>query len=181
MIRDHPPPSSFLPAAKEALFLLLMATGIRVDDVYKLSEDFSVEKGSMIIPFVEKRKCKVKGVWTSTIRISAYPGNERLCPINALLLYSRFAVFKREKDEKALFMSSTGSRAAKPTLAGWVKSLLAKAGSKATAHSCRAASTSHALLRNISIDVILLIPLFKVFTITVMITKFTHVRTCREE
>jgi site-specific recombinase XerD len=155
MIRDRSPPSEFLPAAKEALFLFLMATGLRVDDVFKLSEDFSVEKGIMIIPFVEKRKCKVKGTWTSSVRVSAYPGNERLCPINAILLYSTFAVFKRASDEKALFISSTGSRAAKATLAGWVKNILADAGINATAHSCRAASTSHAFLRNISVDVIL--------------------------
>jgi site-specific recombinase XerD len=155
MIRDRPPPSSFLPAAKEALFLLLMATGLRVDDVFKLSEDFSVENGTMIIPFLKKRKCKVKGVWTATVRISAYTGSERLCPLNAILLYSTFAVFKREKDEKALFVSSTGSRAAKPTLAGWVKSLLSDAGIDATAHSCRAASTSNAFLRNVSVDTIM--------------------------
>jgi integrase len=155
MIRDRPPPSDFLPAAKEALFLLLMATGLRVDDVFKLSEDFTVQRGIMIIPFVEKRKCKVKGIWTSSVCLSAYPGNERLCPINAILLYSTFAVFKRSKNEKALFVSSTGSRAAKATLAGWVKDLLSQAGINATAHSCRAASTSHAFLRNISVDIIM--------------------------
>jgi site-specific recombinase XerD len=155
MIRDRAPPSSFLPSAKEALFLLLMATGFRVDDVWKLSEDFQVTNGVLVIPFIEKRKCKVKGVWTSAARISSYPGNDRLCPITALLLYSTFSVFVREPGEKALFVSSRGKRAAVATLAGWVRDILAEAGIHAPAHSCRSASTSHAFARKVPIDVIM--------------------------
>jgi protein-tyrosine-phosphatase len=85
----------------------------------------------------------------------AYTGSERLCPINALLLYSTFAVFKRVPNEKALFVSSCGTRAAKATLAGWVRDLLLEAGIQAPAHSCRAASTSHAFVRKMDIVVIL--------------------------
>jgi site-specific recombinase XerD len=155
MIRDRAPPSSFLPAAREALFLLLMATGMRVDDMYKMSEDFDVVSGTLVIPFIEKRKCKVKGVWTASARVSSYPGNERLCPINALLLYATFAVFKRVPGEKALFISSLGKRAARATLAGWATDVLSEAGIQAPAHSCRSASTSHAFARKMSIDVIL--------------------------
>jgi site-specific recombinase XerD len=155
MIRDRPPPSSFLPAAKEAVFLLLMATGMRVDDVFKMGEDFEVFNGTLVIPFIQKRKCKVKGVWTSSARVASYPGNERLCPITALLLYSTYAVFTRVPGEKALFVSSRGQKAAVATLAGWVKDILLEAGIKAPAHSCRSASTSHAFARQMPIDVIL--------------------------
>jgi integrase len=143
------------PAAKEALFLLLMATGMRVDDMFKMGENFEVHGGTLVIPFLEKRKCKVKGVWTSSARISSYPGNERLCPINALLLYATFAVFVRTPGEKALFISSRGRRAAVATLAGWVTDILLEAGIQAPAHSCRSASTSHAFARKVSIDTIM--------------------------
>jgi integrase len=155
MIRDRAPPSSFLPAAQEALFLLMMATGMRVDDFYKMGDDFEVNNGVLTIPFVEKRKCKVGGVWTSSARVLAYPGSERICPLNALLLYSTFAVFKREPSEKALFVSSRGKRAAKATMAGWIRDILREAGIEAPAHSCRSASTSHAFMRNMDIDLIL--------------------------
>jgi hypothetical protein len=65
LICDRAPPSSFLPAAQEALFLLLMATGMR-DDFFKMGDDFEVNAGVLTIPFLEKRKCKVRGMWTSS-------------------------------------------------------------------------------------------------------------------
>jgi site-specific recombinase XerD len=155
MIRDRPPPSDFLSAAKEALFLILMATGLRVDDAFKLGDDFTLENGEFVIPFLEKRKCPIKKKWTANQRISSYPGNERLCPGNALLLYATFSVPKRVPGEKFLFISSTGSRAAKGTLSRWVKDILCEAGISATGGSCRSATTSAAFLRNIPIDIIL--------------------------
>ncbi len=154
-IRDKAHPKDFLEAAREAAFLLLMATGLRVSDLFLLSEDFSLENGVFTIPFLGKRKCKIKGRWTTEQRISAYPGSERLCPINAILLYATFSVPVRVPGEKALFISSTGRRAAKATIGGWVRNLLSEAGISATAGSCRSASTSAAFLRKMNIDVIL--------------------------
>jgi site-specific recombinase XerD len=155
MIRDRAHPSEFLAAAREALFLLLMATGIRVDDVYKLGEDFRWENGIFVIPFLGKRKCKINGVWTAEQRLAPYPGNDRLCPINALLLYATFSVPIRVPTEKALFVSSTGQAASKGTLGRWVKDILHEAGIQAPAGSCRSASTSAAFARKLPIDVIL--------------------------
>jgi site-specific recombinase XerD len=155
MIRDRAPPADFLPSAREALFLILMATGMRVDDAFKLGDDFSLENGDFVIPFLEKRKCPIKKKWTANQRISSYPGNGRLCPGNALLLYATFSVPIRVPGEKFLFISKTGKRASKATLARWVRDILFEAGISATAGSCRSATTSAAFLRKIPIEVIM--------------------------
>jgi hypothetical protein len=132
-----------------------MATRIRVDDIFKLSENFSLSDGVLIIPFAQKRKCKIKRVWTIEQQISCYPGNERLCPVSALLLYSTFAVFQRKENDEALFISSLGKKVSKATLARWVRDILLEAGIQAPAGSCRSASSSAAFLRSVPIDVIL--------------------------
>jgi site-specific recombinase XerD len=155
MIRDRAHPKSFLIAAKESLFLLLMATGCRVDDAMKMGKDFAWENGVFVIPFIEKRKCKVKGEWTSVQRVLPYSGSGRICPVNALLLYSTFAVSVQKADENALFVSSTGKKAAKATLAGWIRDILREAGIQAPAGSCRSAATSNAHMRDIPIDQIM--------------------------
>jgi site-specific recombinase XerD len=155
MIRDRAHPTDFLSAAREAVFLLLMATGIRVDGVHKLGEDFKLENGVFVIPFLGKRKRKIKGVWTAEQRIAQYPGNERLCPVNALMLYATFSVPIRQQGEKALFVSSTGKAASKDMLGRWVKDILHEANIHAPAGSCRLASTSAAFARKVSIDVIM--------------------------
>jgi site-specific recombinase XerD len=131
MIRDRPHPTTFLAAAREALFLLLMATGCRVDYALKMGKDFCWEREEFVIPYLVPRKCKVKGQWTRVQRIAQYSGSGRICPINAILLYSTFAVSVQKADEPALFVSSTGSKAAKATLARWVRDLLHEAGIKA--------------------------------------------------
>jgi site-specific recombinase XerD len=155
MIQDRPPPADFLSAAREALFLILMATGLRVGDAFLLGNDFSLSNGTFIIPFIGKRKRKIKGRWSTEQKISSYSGSERLCPGNALLLYATFSVTVRVPGEEALFISSTGRRAAKATLGGWVKDILFDAGISATAGSCRSAATSAAFLRKIPVDTIL--------------------------
>jgi hypothetical protein len=132
-----------------------MATRIRVDDIFKLSENFSLSNGVLIIPFAQKRKCKIKRVWTIEQRVSCYPGNERLCQVSALLLYSTFAVFQRKENDEALFISSLGKKVSKATLARWVRDILLEAGIQAPAGSCRSASSSAAFLRSVPIDVIL--------------------------
>jgi integrase len=155
MIRDRAHPTNFLSAAREALFLLLMATGCRVDDALKMGKDFCWERNDFVIPYLVPRKCKVKGQWTRTQRLASYSGSGRICPINAILLYSTFAVNVQKADEPALFVSSTGTKAAKATLARWIRDLLLEAGIKAPAGSCRSASTSTAYMRDIPIDQIM--------------------------
>jgi hypothetical protein len=116
MIRDRGHPVSFLTAAKEAVFLLIMATGLRVDDLYKLGKDFRWENQVFVIPFLEKRKCKVRKTWTRVQRIAPDMGSRHMCPVTALFLYSTFAVRVQDSSFDALFVSSTGQKAFIATL-----------------------------------------------------------------
>jgi site-specific recombinase XerD len=155
MIRDRSHPTEFLIAAKEAVFLLIMACGLRVDDLFKMGKDFSWENDVFVIPYLAKRKCRVKKVWTRVQRLTAYTGSQRICPVNALLLYSTFAVRVQNPKEPALFVSSRGTRATKATLGRWIRDILLEAGIRAPAGTCRSAATSAAYMRKIPVDTIL--------------------------
>jgi hypothetical protein len=53
-------PSSFLQSAREAAILLLLATGWRVDDLWKLKNLVKFSDGNAVFFFAERRKCKKK-------------------------------------------------------------------------------------------------------------------------
>jgi hypothetical protein len=63
-IKARPRPSSFLLCASEAVLLILLATGWRVDDVFKLSNEVSFDSKAVTFRFAEKRKCPIKGKYT---------------------------------------------------------------------------------------------------------------------
>ncbi len=111
-----------------------MAAGIRVDDLSKLGKDFRWENDVFVIPYLEKRKCKVRKVWTQVQRLAPYTGSPRLCPVNALLLYSTFAVRVQNPLESALFVSSTGQKASVATLKRWITNILLEAGISANCY-----------------------------------------------
>jgi integrase len=149
-LRDKSRPTLFLPAAREALLLLLLATGIRVSDAARLSKELTVVNGVCAIEYLEDRK-----TGTSPAQLVREYSVDRLCPVRALKHYLNLAASRASKDEKFLFISSTGSRAAVDTLRKGVIKLLSDAGVTATAGSCRSASTSAAFLRDLPIDEIL--------------------------
>jgi site-specific recombinase XerD len=150
-LKLQPIPSSFLSCAREAVLLLLLATGWRVDDVWKLSNRLVVSEEAVTCFFAERRKCKIKGKETISQAIRRFEQCVRVCPVRALIRFRDRASILR-KDPAYLFVSSTGKRASKDTLRKWVQLLLAKAGIQASAGSCRSASTSAAYARNRSID-----------------------------
>jgi site-specific recombinase XerD len=150
-IKSQSLPTSFLSCARETLVLLLLATGWRVDDVWKLSNRVNVREDAATFFFVERRKCKIKGKFTLSQHVGRFLECERLCPIRALIRFQEKAT-KIRKDEKFLFISSTGSRASKDTLRHWVEFILSKAGITDSAGSCRSATTSAACERKRSID-----------------------------
>ncbi len=153
-IQSQPVPSDFLSCARGALILLLLSTGWRVDDVWKLSNRVSVTPEAAVFFFEEKRKCKIKGKFTVSQTVGWFSTNERLCPIRATLSFrEKASVFR--KDLRFLFVSSTGNRASKDTLRQWVIWTLSKAGISDSAGSCRSASTSAACARKRSIDEIM--------------------------
>jgi integrase len=150
-IESQPLPVSFLPCAREALILLLLATGWRVDDVWKLSCSVTFSEDAAVFSFVEKRQCKIKGKFTSSQAVGCFKTCERICPIKAV---KRFQVCANDSrsDGTFLFISSTGKRASKDTLRKWAELILLQAGIRASAGSCRSASTSAACEKRRSID-----------------------------
>ncbi len=153
-MRNRPLPSSFLVIAGEAVLLLLLATGWRVDDVWKVGSEVQFFDDSARFKFVEKRKCKIKGKHTVSQTVRKFLECDRICPIEAVQRFLNCAVRVR-KDDVFLFVSQTGHRASKDSLRRWVQAELAKAGIIASAGSCRSASTSSAAERQVSIDSIL--------------------------
>jgi integrase len=154
-LKSRPRPSSFLPCAREALLLLLLATGWRVDDAWKLDVKVNFTSESMIVFFRDKRKCKVKGTHTLSREIPAFSESERVCPVRALSSFVNLARKIRKKDSHYLFVSSLGLRASKDTLRRWVEVLLLSCGISASAGSCRSAASSSALERKWPLDQIL--------------------------
>ncbi len=61
----------------------------------------------------------------------------------------------RKSDEKFLFISSKGRRAHIDTLRHWVTELLHDSGIETLAGSCRSASSSAAVARDVDIDTVL--------------------------
>jgi integrase len=139
------------------LLLILLATGWRVDDAWKLDERIEVSDEGVVLFFREKRKCPVKKQFTLSQSIPRYLECERICPVKSIVRFQEFVKRSRKKSSSSfLFVLSLGKRASKDTLRRWVMHILLQAGIKASAGSCRSASTSAALCeRNHSIDEIL--------------------------
>ncbi len=150
----QPRPKSFILCASEALILILLATGWRVDDVWKLDAKVDLSDEKAVFFFREKRKCPIKGKHTLSRILPSFQGEKRVCPVQATREYVRLAQ-KIRKDQSCLFVSSLGVRASKDTLRRWVQDLLTKCGISATAGSCRSAATNSALNRNWPIDQIM--------------------------
>ena len=80
-VSTRPRPSDFLNAGREAILLLLLATGIRVDCASKLSRVINDTGIYCSIPFLLPRKT---GVSEPQV-LKPFPGNERLCPVKAII------------------------------------------------------------------------------------------------
>jgi hypothetical protein len=154
LLKNRPRPSAFLPLAREALLLLLLATGWRVNDAAKLGGKVRFDDEAAIFYFVEKRKCRIKGTYTVSQAVKRFLSSPRLCPVEAISFFLKCERKVRANDD-FLFVSSTGRRATKDTLRRWVLFELKLAGIDASAGSCRSASTSLALERNVPINIIM--------------------------
>jgi integrase len=149
-ISSKPFPTLFRTAGKEALLLLLLATGICVSDAHRLTRKMTKSGEVWIIPFLEARK-----TGPSPPQLLRSYSDARLCPARALQRYLALAYPIRRPNEKFLFISSKGTRADVDMLRGWVTELLKAAGITAPAGSCRSASTSAAVERKMDIDQVL--------------------------
>jgi site-specific recombinase XerD len=151
-LKSQPIPSSFLSSAKEAVLLLLLATGWRIDDVWKLSSRMERSDESVRFFFRAKRKCLIKGKFTLSQRVARFTSCPRVCPIEAIDRFLVQAKKLRKRSLESLFVSSFGDPASKDTLRRWVVDLLTRAGVMDSAGSCRSATTSAAFAKNHSID-----------------------------
>ena len=147
----RPRPSDFLHAGREALLLLLLATGIRVDCASKLGREFSHEGAYCRIPSLLARKTG----FSEPRVLKPFSQNPRLCPVNAIRHYLALENRIRVSGEKFLFVSSRGTKAHIDTFRHLVIDLLEESGVKTTAGSCHSAATSWVFLRSNPIDVIL--------------------------
>jgi site-specific recombinase XerD len=144
-------PSKFREAGQEALVLLLLSTGIRVDCASKMSKSVQVNSTFCEIPYLLRRKTGVSD--PQVIRV--YTENPRLCPVKAIEHFISLSDSIRKSNEVFLFISSSGRRAHIDTLRHWVIDLLSDAGVQATAGSCRSASASAAVARDANIDMVM--------------------------
>ena len=144
MIQNKGRPETALEAGKEALFLLVMATGIRVDDAWKLGVNLKFNGESLILPYREARKAKINGAISTEQWVRPYP-IKRVCPVAAIEFFVKLSSKDRRGGELFLFISpSTGKRAFLYTLRRWNSDILTEAGIDASPGSCRSAATSRA-------------------------------------
>ncbi len=113
-------PSSFIPCASEAVLLLLLATGWRVDDVWKLANKIEWSNESARLFFRLKRKCRIKGKFTLSQSVARLSSNDRICPVRALERFSKISAKVRKMPSDVLFVSSKGNPASKDTLRRWI-------------------------------------------------------------
>jgi hypothetical protein len=154
-------PSKACEAGAEALMLLLLATGIRIDCASKLGRpvipDLVNEPDlpkTIYFPFLEWRKCLVKGVPSDGIEISPLVEEKRLCPLQAINHYYTF-VKERERSEFLFVETAHFRRPNIATLRRWVTNLLRQAEIFDTPGSCRAAATNYAHILGHSVDFIM--------------------------
>jgi hypothetical protein len=129
----------------------LLASGIRVDSASKLSKSVQRAPTFVVIPYLLPRKTGTSDPQV----ICMYEENPRLCPVHALEHFLLLAKSVRKRSENFLFVSSLGTRAHIDTLRHWVTDLLSDSGVEASAGSCRSASTSAAVSREVDIDTVL--------------------------
>jgi site-specific recombinase XerD len=150
-LQNRPRPSDFRPAGQEALLLLLLATGIRVDCASKLSHKIVKRTTFGQIEFLLPRKTGNSNPQV----IKCFLKDPRLCPLMAIEHFLSVGKSIRKPNEPFLFISSKGTRAHIDTLRHWVNDLLNECGIVATAGSCRSASSSAAVARDVDIDTVL--------------------------
>ena len=150
-LSDIPVPVEKLALAREAVFLFLSATGLRIDDIWKLSGQCLVQSGIYFFPYLAARKCNPRGGSASGIHLRPYH-LDRLCPIGAVFRY--WSAIGKDHPLH-LFPSVTSERATKETLRHWVSEAFRLLGIEGAAGSTRAASNSWGMLHTNDINYIM--------------------------
>jgi integrase len=152
-LQSIPIPSSIQGLAAECALILALSSALRVSDLNRLGADYTVNRDSFSIPFIEKTKTGFRDV----VSIKPFVGSDRICPFLAFMRYLKASHdFCRENSiarDKFLFVSATsGKRVKVPTIRNWIVELLKKAGILASAGSTRSAAASSAWWQGLSFD-----------------------------
>ena len=152
---------------KKTAFLVAICTAGRGDDISKLGcapPYIRVEKNPAGIRFVTRdlRKQDRQGHAFQDIFVPKFTKDRKLDPVRAILMYLK-RTDSRRGNLSSLFITFGTGAAKSPaarTIANWIVDTLQKTlepghGSKVSAHSTRAASTSVALHRGVSVNSIL--------------------------
>jgi integrase len=152
-LQAEPIPLSIQGLAAECALLLALSSALRVSDLCRLGADYTVDRDSFSIPFLEKTKTGFREV----ISIKPFAGSDRICPFLAFMRYLKashdFCYENSIVRDRFLFVSATsGKRVKVPTIRNWIVELLKKAGILASAGSTRSAATSSAWWQGLSFD-----------------------------
>ena len=146
---------------KLALLLALTAAS-RVSEICCLNTEYMVEfEDKYVFKFHKLTKSWRKGRPPLSVEFCAYQQNPKLCVVQAIKSYLQVTQAWRNKNgQKQLLLSTLAphQEVKKSTAAGWVKAILGSAGIDTnlfTAHSTRAASTSKAKVKGLSLEDIL--------------------------
>ena len=146
---------------KLALLLSLTAAS-RVSEICYLNTEYMIEfEDKYVFKFHKLTKSWRKGRPPLSVEFCAYQQNPKLCVVQAIKSYLQVTQAWRNKNgQKQLLLSTLAphQEVKKSTVAGWVKAILGSAGIDTnlfTAHSTRAASTSKAKVKGLSLEDIL--------------------------
>jgi integrase len=139
---------------QKSVMLLALVSACRVSELAALSRLVVVHSQGWIIPFDRLKKNYSSKRPMFQLEISFF-SDPLLCPLQCLTLYMEKTKTLSESPSLFLTLSSPFRRPRPNTLAKHIKQVLQEANIDATAHSCRSASTSKALVKGVSVDQIL--------------------------
>ena len=145
---------------KLAMLMALLAGGQRGQTIHSINVlDIKVVENILVIPIMSKIKQSKLGKHMEPLKFKAYK-DPKLCIVTHLTRYLELTLpFRRTAKQAKLFLSLNRphSSVTKDTVARWCKQVLSLSGidiTRYSSHSSRAAATSMAKQRGLSIDYI---------------------------
>nr|CAH7725161.1 unnamed protein product [Callosobruchus chinensis] len=152
--------SSLKTLSYKLVTLIALVTGQRLQTLYSIKVSDIVESSSGLQTFItDYLKTSGTGRQQPCLHLPFFKENTKICAASTLKRYLTYTNRLREFETEYLFItfSKPHKRASKQTISRWVKNTLQSAGidrSIFTPHSTRHASSSLALRRGVSLDVI---------------------------
>lgn len=149
------PGSTLQEIAERTALLLALATGWRPrSDLSRISwPDCCCTQAGILLVALRPKEGPFKEVFLPRLE----EVDASTCAVRAIEAYLLASLQRRDDETRSLFLTVAGPvrAASADTLGRWVSSALRRAGVMDSAHSTRAASTSHALATGLSLDRVL--------------------------